>query len=209
MFHLFTLQGKRIDAQLEHFPKNVRVHHSKSSSRTKKFEEGNSSPLESGIGSSRNYGTDAYKEASRMENEKSPVFHVSGIMSSPVFTVSPEISVNDAWLQFMEKKVHHMPVVTDDGKIIGIVSDRDLLKKLIINDGVVESSRDAAVEEIMSTDVIATTPMTDIRRIAKVMLDNHIGAMPVVDQDGTIAGIVTRSDILYAIIHQPELKLWA
>lgn len=208
MFHLFTLQGKRIDAQLEHLPKNIRVHHSKSSNRVKKFDEGNSSGNSSGTGI-RNYGADVYKEASRMENEKAPVFHASSIMSYPVFTVGPEVSVNDAWLKFVEKKVHHMPVMSDDGKIIGIVSDRDLLKKLIISDGVIESVRDASVCDTMSTDVIATTPLTDIRRIAKVMLDHHIGAMPVVNPDGSIAGIITRSDILYAIIHQPELKLWA
>jgi CBS domain-containing protein len=209
MFHLFTLQGKRIDAQLEHFPKNVRVHHSKNSNRAKKFEEGDSSPQGSGINSQGSYGAGVYKEASRMENEKTPVFHASSIMSSPVLMVDPEISVNEAWIKFQEKKVHHMPVVTEKGEIVGIVSDRDLLKHLIINDGVVETSRNAAVGDIMSTDVIATTPLTDIRRIAKVMLDNHIGAMPVVNPDGSIAGIITRSDILYAIIHQPELKLWA
>ncbi len=209
MFHLFTLQGKRIDAQLEHLPKNIRVHHAKSSNRVKKFDEGGSSNQSTGTGSGRNYGADIYKEASKMESEKTPVFHASGIMSFPVFTVGPDVSVNDAWQKFMDKKVHHMPVVSEDGKIIGIVSDRDLLKKLIINDNVIETSRDASVREIMSTDVLATTPLTDIRRIAKVMLDHHIGAMPVVNTDGSIAGIITRSDILYAIIHQPELKLWA
>ncbi len=209
MFHLFTLQGKRIDAPLEHFSGNVRVHHSKNTTRAKKFEVGDPSSESNEVESPINYGADVYKEASRMENEKSPVFHSSSIMSSPVFMVAPEIPVHDAWLQFIEKKVHHMPVVNEKGEIVGIVSDRDLLKKLIINDGVVESSRNVTVEEIMSSDVIATTPMTDIRRIAKVMLDNHIGAMPVVDPEGAIVGIITRSDILYAIIHQPELKLWA
>lgn len=209
MFHLFTLQGKRIDAQLEHFPKNVRVHHTKSSNRVKKFEEGKNSTPDNGDENFKSYGADVYKEVSRMENEKSQVFHASGIMSFPVFSLDPEVSVSEAWLKFIDKKVHHMPVINGDGKIVGIVSDRDLLKKLIINDGVVESSRDAAVGDIMSTDVIATTPVTDIRRIAKVMLDNHIGAMPVVDSDGSISGIITRNDILFAIIHQPELKLWA
>jgi len=144
-----------------------------------------------------------------MENEKAPVFNASGIMSYPVFTVGPDVSVKEAWVEFMDKKVHHMPVISDEGKIIGIISDRDLLKKLIISDGVIETSRDSSVRDTMSSDVLATTPLTDIRRIAKVMLDHHIGAMPVVSTEGELAGIITRSDILFAIIHQPELKLWA
>jgi len=209
MFHLFTLQGQRIDSQLEHLSKNIRVHHTKNNDRLKKFEEGKSDNKNPETGRERNYGADIYKEASRTESGKSPVFHASEIMSSPVFTINPELSVNDAWKEFMNRKVRHMPVLSSDNKIIGIISDRDILKKIIISDGKIETAENAAVKDIMSTDVIATNPLTDIRRIAKAMLDNHISAMPVVNEDGSMAGIITRSDILYAIIHQPELKLWA
>lgn len=211
MFHLFTLQGKRIDAQLEQLPKNTRVHHTKSNNRLKKFMK--DEPRNNTGGEARvpvnNYGADVYKEAMQKETGKSPVFHASDIMSSPVFTIGLDISVNDAWKIFMDKKVHHMPVLSPEGKLVGIVSDRDLLKKLIISDGKIETARDAVVNDIMSAEVIATSPLTDIRRIAKGMLDHHIGAMPIVNDDGVIVGIITRSDILYAIIHQPELKLWA
>ena len=208
MFHLFTLQGKRIDAQLEQLPKNIRVHHTKSNNRVRKFIGEDTQKTGTGKNVS-GYGVAEYRDAGNVEYEKSQVFHASEIMSSPVFTVGPDISVNDAWLKFMEKNVHHMPVISDEGKIVGIVSDRDLLKKLIINDGKIETSRNANVGDIMSKDVIATTPLTDIRRIAKAMLDHHIGAMPIVNEHGSITGIITRSDILYAIIHQQGLSLWA
>ena len=211
MFHLFTLQGKRIDAQLEQLPKNSRVHHTKSNNRMKKFMEGDprNTGIDAGAGSVRNYGADVYKEAMQDSSEKYPVFHASDIMSSPALTIGPEVSVGDAWAKFMDKKVHHMPVLSSEGKLIGIVSDRDLLKKLIINDGKIETARDVTVNDVMCTEVLAAAPLTDIRRIAKAMLDHHIGAMPIVTGEGVIIGIITRSDILYAIIHQPELKLWA
>ncbi len=211
MFHLFTLQGKRIDAQLEQLPRNTRVHHAKSNNRMKKFMEGDPHEAikEPDIEAVKNYGAEVYKEASQKESQKSPVFHASDIMSSPVFTIEPEVNVGDAWMKFMDKKVHHMPVLSSEGKLIGIVSDRDLLRELIINKGNIELAKDVTVNDVMSTEVIATTPLTDIRRIAKAMLSNHIGAMPIVNDDGVIVGIITRSDILYAIIHQPELKLWA
>lgn len=207
MFHLFTLQGKRIDAQLEHIPKNFRVHHTKNNNRIIKSGNGDS-PGQNNV-KIQNYGADAYKEAVLDEYEKMPVFHASKIMSTPVFTIGPEVSAYDVWLKFMENKFHHMPVVSDQGKLIGIVSDRDFFKKLEVCDGKVESGKDTTVKEIMSTDVIATALLTDIRRIAKAMLDHHIGAMPVLNEDGSLAGIITRSDILHAIIHQPELKFWA
>lgn len=211
MFHLFTLQGKRIDAQLEQLHPNVRVHHTRENSRARKYIEGEpkSTGGQGGGGTAGNYAADAYRETMRMESIKTEVFHAGEIMSYPVFTIEPDTPVLEAWKKFMEKKVHHMPVLSAEGNIIGIVSDRDLLKKIVINNGHAETSKDVTVEAVMSTEVIATTPLTDIRRIAKAMLDNHIGAMPVVDVDGKITGIITRSDILFAIIHRPELKLWA
>lgn len=209
MFHLFTLQGKRIDAPLEHIPYNFRVHHAKNNNRIRKFGDGESSDQHTETGKMENYGADVYKETVREEYKKIPVFHASEIMSSPVFTITTEISANDVWLRLLEKRIHHIPVISDKGKLIGIVSDRDFLKKLSICNGKVESVKEATVKDIMSGDVIATGLLTDIRRVAKAMLDHHIGAMPVINDDGSLAGIITRSDILNAIIHQQDLQFWA
>ena len=207
MFQIFTLQGKRIDTKLEHFPKNTRVHHSKESNRARKFIAKESS--KNSRENTQSYELNLYKETAEMELKKSPVFHVSEIMTSPVFTITKDKSVKEAWQRFVEKNVHHMPVLSDNGDIIGILSDRDILKKLIISDVEIDSVGDKIVEDIMSTDVIAAYPTTDIRRIAEGMLDYHIGAMPIVNENGSIIGIITRSDILYAVIHYPELELWA
>jgi len=207
MFQLFTLQGKRIDANLEHLPKSTRVHHSKESNRARKFI--NKDSYSSGRDSSSNYELNLYKETADMESKKTPVFHVSEIMTSPVFTISKDKHVDEAWNLFIGKNVHHMPVLSDRGEIIGIISDRDILKKLIISDGKIDSAENKRVEDIMTTDVIAAYPTTDIRNIAKGMLDYHIGSMPIVDANGSLVGIITRSDILYAVIHYPELDLWA
>lgn len=209
MFHLFTLQGKRIDAQLEHLPKNIRVHHARSNNPVRKFSNGDSSEHYKGESGVSSHGAEAYREAGDTVYEKEPVFHASEIMSSPVFTIGPEVSVSDAWSEFVEKKIHHIPVISEDGKITGIISDRDILKKFLCSDDNNGNVKDLKIREIMSVEVIATAPLTDIRRVAKAMLDHHIGAMPVISEDGSLAGIITRSDILHAVIHHPELRLWA
>ncbi|TFH42020.1 MAG: CBS domain-containing protein, partial [Chrysiogenales bacterium] len=113
------------------------------------------------------------------------------------------------WVKFKEAGVRHMPVLSSDGAMIGIVSDRDLLKQFVISDGKVEDARNVSVKEIMAVEVIAAAPHTDIRRVARAMLDNHVGTMPIVDEEGQPVGIVTRSDILHAIIHHPGLNFWA
>ena len=207
MFHVYTLQGERIDAKLEHLHKTVRVQPPKGSNRSRKFIESDSSPRNREGGP--NYGLNTYRETADMEVKKSTIYYVSELMTSPVFTITKDKSVEEVWRRFVEKNVHHMPVVSADGGIIGILSDRDILKKLIKSDGRIGGVADRWVEDIMSTDVITASPTTDIRRVAKGMLDYHIGAMPIVDEMGSILGIITKSDILYAVIHHPELDLWA
>jgi acetoin utilization protein AcuB len=209
MFHLFTLQGKRIDASLEHLPKTIRVHHTKSNNPVRKFVEGESPRNNEGGENLNIHAAEVYREVDLQGKDNSPVFHASEIMSSPVFTIEPEVPAYNAWMKFMEKKLHHMPVVSDNGKIMGIISDRDFLKKLIISSKKIETTGDFLVKDIMTSDVIAANTLTDIRRIAKAMLDYHIGAMPIIDDSELPVGIITRTDILYAIIHHPEIKFWA
>jgi len=209
MFHLFTLQGKRIDAPLEHLPRNIKVHNTEAKNRVRKFVNGEPDNQSSSMDGRNRYMEEVYRETSRVENNKLPVYHVSEIMTSPVYTINQNFPADKLWQEFIDKNVHHLPVLSDDEKITGIVSDRDFLKKMIGSNFKIETDSGMTVNYIMSTDVIAAAPLTDIRRIARAMFDHHIGAMPVIDNKNSIAGIVTRSDILYAIIHQPELNLWA
>jgi acetoin utilization protein AcuB len=144
-----------------------------------------------------------------MKNEPAPVFHAYEIMSSPVVTIDKSLSAADGWNFFKEKKLHHMPVLSDEGDITGIVSDGDILKEIIIDGAVISMSSDKKIEDIMTREVITCSLMTDIRRVAKAMFENHIGTMPVLGEDRHLKGIITRSDILYALINHQPLKLWA
>ncbi len=209
MFHIFTLQGKKIDLPLERLPQNVKIRQVQKRDMARKTIEGKSFDQEMFEGGHVSYARDAYEKAIKIDNEGRPVFHAGEIMNFPVLSIAPEIKVSDAWVTFKKANVRHMPVLSEEGRIIGIVSDRDLLKQLIIKEGAMEDVRDVRVKDIMADEVITASPLTDIRRIAKVMLDHHIGTMPIVNEGELLAGIITRSDILHAIINHPQLKLWA
>jgi CBS domain-containing protein len=64
------------------------------------------------------------------------------------------------------------------------------------------------VAEVMASPVICADPVTDIRRIARVLLESGLSALPVVDDAGKLAGIVSRGDILRAALADPPLSLW-
>ena len=68
---------------------------------------------------------------------------------------------------------------------------------------------DKRVADVMSQEVITTDPVSDIRRVAQVMLEYHLNAMPIVDGQNTLIGMVSRRDILRAVMNDPPLTMWS
>ncbi len=122
-------------------------------------------------------------------------------MSAPVITLASEASLRTAVALFREHRFRHVPVCEPSGMLVGILSDRDLLR-----DGVLADS--ALIAEVMTTPVLTAHPETVVREIARVMFEEHLGAIPIVDVAGALVGIITRSDILRALINRAPLELW-
>ena len=130
MFHLHTFDSIKFNIPLESLKikKNIKKLNKNSSSRKYISNE------DSSTNKKYSYAIKAYKEAVEITSEKEVIFHAYEIMSSPVKTVNPEMKIIEAWKYCKKEEVGHLPIVTPDKKLIGIVSDRDLLKHLIIED---------------------------------------------------------------------------
>jgi CBS domain-containing protein len=132
------------------------------------------------------------------------------IMAGPVISLSPEADLVDAWKLLCEKRFRHVPVVSEEGALVGIVSDRDILLRaaLIAAAETANTSHPGGtIREIMQTRVLTSGPTTEIRQIARVFFQERIGAMPIVDGRGKLAGMITRSDILRALIDNDLIGL--
>jgi acetoin utilization protein AcuB len=150
----------------------------------------------------------AYRDAVNINQEIEPILHAYTIMKSPVLSLDPGMNIVDAWNLFQSKGISHMPVLSVDKRIIGIVSDIDLMKYMNVINAKKEDLSGITINTIMTKKVITADRITDIRRIAKAMFEYHIGTIPIVDNAAQLIGIITRSDILYALIHYPPLSLW-
>ena len=80
---------------------------------------------------------------------------------------------------------------------------------LEIDDGQLHYIDGKRVADAMSREVITADPVSDIRRVAQVMLEYHLNAVPIVDEQDTLIGIVSRSDILRAVMNNPPLTMWS
>ncbi|MCP4133803.1 MAG: CBS domain-containing protein [bacterium] len=217
MFHLHTIDGALYNIPLESLEERKEIGKTGKNLPSRKLlskeqeeaHEADKKPSGGGL----TYAEKAYRDAVKIKNEREPIFHAWQIMNSPVKTLTPEMPVTEAWNYFKQEEVSHMPVLSTEKEITGIVSDRDLLKYLIISDtedtAAIKNWTDKIIEDIMIKEVLTANRMTDIRRIAKVLFDYHIGTMPILNDTNRLIGIITRSDILHALINYPPLKLWA
>jgi len=110
------------------------------------------------------------------------------LMTESPTVVDATATLRNAIEKLQALDVRHLPVVDTDGQLVGMLSDRDLRSAVL--------PLDASVSSIMSTDVIAVDLEADVAEIIDLMLDNKIGAVPVLDSDDVLVGIISYVDVL-------------
>ena len=122
------------------------------------------------------------------------------LMTHDVEAAAPDETVLDARDRFRGGHFHHLPVVEGD-RLVGVVSDRDVLRAAGPSLGPTEFDADAGpgvdrpLREVMSRSPVTADPLMSVEEIADTMLRHDISSMPVVD-DGRLVGIVTSADVL-------------
>ena len=115
------------------------------------------------------------------------------IMTSPAITVTPKVPVRGAAALLVSHGFTALPVVDDDKRLIGIVTEADLMRN-----GYVEETRGMTVGEVMTTPAFAMDGGVQAEVLARVMLDDHVRCVPIVD-GSQVLGVVTRRDLVRAI----------
>ena len=151
-----------------------------------------------------------------------PDVKVSELMRREVVTVHPNSPVTDVVELLLDKDFTAVPVIDDDHRVVGMVSDNDLLKRGGIRvtlslkkatdpDFVAElhkQLKDPArkVAEVMTRDVVTVPPDMVLGKAAKLMVEDHVKRLPVVNKERKLVGILGRLDILNTIaaVHLPE-----
>ena len=136
---------------------------------------------------------------------------VRELMSRNVMTVGPEDSCLEAVARMHRSGVRHLPVVDPIGELIGIVTDRDLRHHLFARHVLEEVGtiavdallKGAPVSEIMSSPVLSAEADDDVIEAARVMQEDKVGSLPVVD-GGRVIGIVTEMDVLRQICRMDQ-----
>jgi acetoin utilization protein AcuB len=132
---------------------------------------------------------------------------VSDLMSRDVATVGVADSCQEAVARMVRRKIRHLPVVERDGRLVGVVTDRDLRHRLfeprvmkeIGTVSVDQILKTVPVKDIMSAPVVTVGPQDELETAARVMREDKVGSLPVVE-NGRVVGIITETDLLRQIV---------
>lgn len=120
--------------------------------------------------------------------------YVRDIMNTDVVSLTPKTSVHEAAKTMASKNISCV-VVTARNKPVGIMTERDLLRKVVAKD---KSAKDLTVEDIMTKDPTTVKPDTSIVDAARMMKRNKFRRFPIIEK-GVLVGIITETDILFGM----------
>ncbi|MCJ7660656.1 MAG: CBS domain-containing protein [Anaerolineales bacterium] len=140
-------------------------------------------------------------------------------MSYPVITIHPKLPMQDALSLMLKEQIRRLPIVDKHGRLIGIVSERDLLHASPSNATSLNIWElnyllsKTTVAEIMTSNVISINEDTPIEEAARIMADNKIGGLTVV-RDDKVVGIITETDLFKIFLEllgarEPGIRLAA
>jgi CBS-domain-containing membrane protein len=142
---------------------------------------------------------------------------VRNLMTSAVVTIKRDADLHEAARLLSENMISGMPVVDDNNRVIGVISEADILilagmkkehtfkdiLRNILGEPVSAKKRGNKVEDVMGFPPITSKADDDIGEVAKILDDRRIKRLPVVDDEGKLIGIISRADIVRAIGKKP------
>jgi len=152
---------------------------------------------------------DKYKQIANLDT-KVEIFHVEEIMSKRVITVNDSKTIKDCYELMQEYNIQQLPIIADSAlHLKGMISKQDITKFLFDDIDYAGQNIFKHIYDISTKNIITTDPISDIRRVAKVMLDFNLNAIPVVNSEDILVGIVSRNDIVKSVSNIPHMQLWA
>lgn len=132
---------------------------------------------------------------------------ITKIMTAEVETVHTGQKLSEVRRMLAANPYHHVPVVSGD-KLIGMISATDMVRLSLAIYGVDERAVDAmldaqhTIESVMSKELTTISAGQTVRRAAQLLSEGHFHSLPVVEEDGRLAGIVTSTDVIRYLLDQ-------
>jgi len=140
-----------------------------------------------------------FLKASEKLYKKKSVILASQIMSEKLVSLDQDLSLEDAWEKIKGYEIEHFPIITEEGKLVGLLSERELLRQM-------KESEKKTLKEIVSNTTLCADPKTNIQDVIKVFFDENVEAVPIVDKHHRVVGVLSRNDLLKTMLKVSHIR---
>ena len=147
----------------------------------------------------------AYVAVRAATDERRPILLASQLMTTPVIALPPEGTIGDLRTLFERFGIGLVPVIDAREQLVGIATKGDISRQRVRFSDLAPQS----VMAIANPKVLTATLDTNVRELARVLLAQDIRGLPIMDAERRVAGLVTRGDILRALVNYAPLELWS
>ena len=131
--------------------------------------------------------------------KKKSVVLASEIMNKQMMHLEGELSAKEAWEKIKHHEIKYFPILGEEGKLLGMLSERDILK------GMQEGDR-KKLKDLTAEQTLCAEPETELADIMKVFSDQAVEVVPVIDKKHNVVGILTQNELLQTMLKISSLK---
>jgi CBS domain-containing protein len=128
-------------------------------------------------------------------DERQPPVTAGDVMTPDPLTVTPDTSVHDVAALLSDNRISGAPVVGENGTIVGIVSEYDLIAR-----------SGTRVREVMTRDVVAVSETATIDRVRALLVTQRLKRVPVINKEGRLVGLISRADLVRELAYRWQCK---
>jgi len=139
------------------------------------------------------------KASERLYKERSVI--VAGeIMNKKILPLHENLSLNEAWKMVKEHQFEHFPIISSEGKFVGLLSEKEILKRIQNKEG------KKSLKEVISKETICADESTNLHEVIQVFFNENLEAVPILDNQQKVLGILSRNDLLQTMLKVSQLR---
>ena len=213
MFSIYAQEGRRFSGTLEQLRRVEKSSRSRAATPGACYgvpdkHDGSAGAVERSLVSDA--ALSQYRKMLAEQGQPEPVFQAYQVMSQPVVTLRSDCQLAEVQQQVQAHSYQLFPIVNDYQQLRGVLSRNDFYE-FILAPGMTALAPSTSLARTFlrgEASAYAVDPVTDVRRVALLLVDQNLQALPVVRDSGQVIGIVSRTDILRCIAANPPLSLW-
>ncbi|WP_420422601.1 HPP family protein [Simkania sp.] len=141
-----------------------------------------------------------FLKASEKLYKQRSVIVAGEIMNKKILPLHENLSLEEAWKLVKDHQFEHFPIVSSEGKLVGLLSEKEILRKIQAKEG------SKSLKELVSKETLCADESTNLNEVIQVFFDENLDAVPIIDDEHKVLGILSKNELLQTMIKVSHLR---